>query len=130
MAVYLDPAHVINRVVSHHDGVQRYMDKVLFEARVSAEQDLKNHKHDGHATIQTERGITDRYLILSDERGQKAALSIEYGREPYCVDKDGSPVPCNSPTAHRRVGGMEGLFILHRALDIKRKKRRGRVKMR
>lgn len=60
-----------------------------------AEGLLAAHHHDGHAQIELQRGDLDWYVILSDERGLKAAMSIEYGR--------------------RGPGGMAGLFILHRA---------------
>lgn len=59
--------------------------------------------------LELKRGRIDSYVVLVDTKGgQPGALSIEYGRDPYLVNrgKDDNLV---------RVGGMEGLAILHRA---------------
>ena len=93
------------------DGVQDWLDEYIFEAGVKAEQELLDHRYEGDAFIEIEQGDIDRYLILNDERGQKAAMSIEYGREAYeKEDKFGNK---------RKVGAMEGLFILHNAVRLR-----------
>lgn len=103
-------------LIATEDGVQGYMDEFIFEAAVRAEELLQEARMaDGYtgtfdAEIDFESGDIDRYLILSDERGQKAALSIEFGRQDH-IDKE---------TGEKR-GGMDGLFILHRALSMKKK---------
>lgn len=97
------------------DGVQDWMDDYIFAAGVKAEEMLLDHRQDGHSFIDIEQGRIDRYLILNDERGQKAALSIEFGRAAYEVS--------NADGTVREVGAMEGLFILHKAMQLKRKPR-------
>ncbi len=103
-------------VVASHDGVQDYMDEFIFELGVRAEELLLEERMKptytgtGDVEIEIEQGDVDRYLILSDERGQKAALSIEFGRQAY-VDDDGE-----------KKGAMEGLFILARATGMRKKK--------
>lgn len=63
-----------------------------------AEGLLAQHRAQGHAQIEVERGnIPDSFVVLSDERGQRAAAAIEFGRS-------GGP-----------TGAMQGLFILRRA---------------
>lgn len=95
--------------IAHEDGVQRalakHTDKVAARARVL----LAEHHHDGDAEIDTQTGDIDHYVVLSDERGQHAALSIEFGREAY-EREDGT-----------EVGAMEGLHILGRAAKLKAK---------
>jgi hypothetical protein len=77
--------------------------------RASAE--LARHRDQGHSYIEVETGNVDRYVTLNDERGLKAALSIEYGKAPgYSELEDGSVAA---------DGGSPGLFILHRAAGIK-----------
>ncbi|MFF3006352.1 DUF5403 family protein [Kitasatospora sp. NPDC057940] len=105
-------------------GVQRALDEVMFEIAVRAEELLVQHRADGHAEIDVDAGTVDRYVILSDERGQKAALSIEFGRQASVAvreDKDGNKFLVMIPPA-------EGLFILARAAGLP-KKRKGKVKL-
>jgi hypothetical protein len=111
------------KVIALNDGVQEWLDDWVFEAGVRAEEELIEHRAEGHSSIDIEEGDIDRYLILNDERGQKAAMSIEYGREAYGIDENGDVVDANSPAAVRVVGAMDGLFILHKATHIKPKKR-------
>lgn len=99
----------LEHVIASMPEVQDWLDEYIFEAGVRAEQALADHHYSGAAEIDIEAGDVDRYLILSDEAGQKAAMSIEFGRAPFVGD-DG-----------RERGGMDGLFVLHRAVGIKRK---------
>ena len=62
-----------------------------------AEALLRAHRAEGHARITVSRGTVDSFVSLNDERGQRAAAAIEYGRS-------GGP-----------TGAMQGLFILRRA---------------
>lgn len=106
-------------IVASEDGVQAYMDDLIFEMGVRAEELLLDARMNPTYTgsldseIDIEAGDIDRYLILSDERGQKAALSIEFGRAPYKDDITGE-----------KRAGMDGLFILTRAAGMKKKKGR------
>lgn len=107
----------LTRVIALNEGVQSELDFRVFEMAVRAEEDLIEHRMEGHAAIEIEEGDVDKYLVLSDERGQKAAMSIEYGREAY-VD----------PVTGEEKGAMEGLFILHKAAHLQVKKK-GKVRL-
>ncbi|MEO3851753.1 DUF5403 family protein [Streptomyces sp. B8F3] len=65
----------------------------------AARSNLAAHRAAGNADIEVSRGRTDVVVALVDV----AALSIEYGRAAYV-----------SPSG-RRVGGMQGLYIMTRA---------------
>lgn len=103
----------IQKVIAEHDGVQDWLDEYIFHAAVRAEAILAEHRDQGHAFIEVEAGDIDRYLILNDERGQAAAMSIEYGRAPSTRERADGTV--------EESGGMEGLFILHKAVHLKMK---------
>lgn len=104
--------------------VQNQLDIRTFEIAVRAEALLIQHRQEGHAQIEIAQGDIDWFVVLSDERGQKAALSIEYGREAYYVSKDGS-----EGGETYKVGGMEGLFILHRAANLSKPRGKAKVKL-
>lgn len=112
-------------------GVQEELRKLAFEVTVRAETLLIGHKsHDefgevmaGDSEILMLHGDIDYYVVLSDDRGQKAALSIEYGREAP-TDDDGNPYLTKDGDP---IKGMEGLFILHRAAGVT-KRRKGKVR--
>lgn len=126
-------AHLYKRVggrafeqaIALNDGVQAELEARAFEIGIRAEQLLVAHRQEGHAEIVIEEGDVDKHVVLSDERGQKAAMSIEYGRAP-------GEIEVTDPDTGERymveTEGMEGLFILHRAANLP-KKRKGRVKM-
>ncbi|MFF3017113.1 DUF5403 family protein [Streptomyces sp. NPDC057939] len=114
----------IEKLMAVHDGVQAELDRRAFEIAVRAEEILIRHRADGHAEIDIEAGDNNRYVILSDDRGQKAALSIEYGREASVVirkDKHGREHLDVVPE-------MDGLYILATASNLP-KKRKGKVKL-
>ncbi len=69
-------AEIIAYTVESRDGV----DDHALKAAGRAEARLAGHKHDGHARIDIEHGDVDAYVVLDDERGLAAALSIEFGR--------------------------------------------------
>jgi hypothetical protein len=113
----------IAKWLAQHDGVQGALEERTFEIGVRAEEMLLEHRFEGHATIEVDQGKVDWYVTLSDDRGQKAAMSIEYGRAPTTVERQ-----INGQTVEVEVGGMDGLFILHRAAHLP-KKRRARVRV-
>lgn len=102
----------IQKVLAVNDGVQSSLEEYTLEIAVRAEEKLLQHHFEGHAAIEVDHGDVDWYVTLSDERGQKAAMSIEYGRKGY-IDPETGEV----------WGEMEGLFILHDATNLPRKKR-------
>lgn len=114
----------IAKFIAVHDGVQAELDRRAFEIAVRAEEILVQHRADGHAEIDVEVADNNRYVVLSDERGQKAALSIEYGREESVIvreDKHGKKYLDVLPA-------MDGLYILATASNLP-KKRKGKVKL-
>ncbi|MEW1694486.1 DUF5403 family protein [Streptomyces sp. NPDC091278] len=112
----------LEKVLATMPGVQDALDEVRFEIAARAEELLLQHRREGHASIDVEDGRVDKYVILDDERGAKAALSIEYGRAESIVvrrARDGSTYLDVLPAS-------EGLFILARAANLP-KKRKGKV---
>ncbi|WP_405057051.1 DUF5403 family protein [Kribbella sp. NBC_01505] len=101
----------IQEYVALTDEVQEPLASLTSEIAERAQSLLVEHRHDGDAQIETAHGDIDHFVILSDERGQAAALSIEFGREAG-ETKDG-----------RKVTHMEGLHVLGRAAKLKWKKR-------
>ena len=97
----------ITEVIALNEGVQAELEARTFEIAARAEAELVRHHQDGHSDIDIESADVDFYVILSDERGQKAALSIEYGRAGY-ID----------PVTGEEFGEMEGLFVLHNASHL------------
>lgn len=102
----------IEKALARHGAVQSYLDELLFAMKAHADVELAAHRHDGHAAIDIARGRIDHYLVLTDERGQKAALSIEFGRAGYIDPETGAT-----------WGAMDGLFILHRVARLPRKRK-------
>ncbi|GGK13220.1 hypothetical protein GCM10010124_02230 [Pilimelia terevasa] len=96
-----------SKVLAENAGVQDALERITFEVAANADVALQEHRAEGHATIEVDHGKVDWYVVLSDERGQKAALSIEYGRAAHIDPKTGE-----------RKGAMEGLYILHRATHL------------
>lgn len=95
------------------DNVQSRLRLEAVLGAFRAEANLKTHRVSGDSYISTESGRVDHYVILNDERGQGAAMSIEYGRKGL-TDKEveeGVTLPS---------GSSEGLFILHDAMKFSR----------
>ncbi|MCP3755759.1 DUF5403 family protein [Streptomyces sp. TBY4] len=114
----------LTKILALNEAVQAELDVRTFEIAVRAEELLVQHRADGHAQIDIDEGKVDRFVVLSDERGQKAALSIEYGRQASVVvrkDKDGNDY-------FDVVPPMDGLYILATAAHLQ-KKRKGKVKV-
>jgi hypothetical protein len=117
----------LEKFLGKNDGVQFALDNYTFEIAVRAEGLLQEHQDyddspDAHSFIEVDRGDVDRYVVLNDDRGQKAAMSIEYGRaagEKEVKDKHGDKVTI-------KWGASDGLYILARASNLP-KKRKGKV---
>lgn len=98
--------------------VQDVLEETAFAVKARADVNLREaesrlHGLGGDAQIELDHGDIDWYVVLSDERGDKAALSIEFGRAPY-ID----------PQSGEEWGGMDGLYILTRAAGLPKKARR------
>lgn len=100
------------KVLALNEGVQDELERRTFEIAARAEVLLLEHRQEGDAEIDIEHGKVDWYVILADDRGQNATLSIEFGRAAQ-VD----------PETGEEKAAMDGLYILHRAthLPVKRK---------
>ncbi|ATE84892.1 hypothetical protein SEA_EDDASA_14 [Streptomyces phage Eddasa] len=117
----------IEDFIALNGAVVNELDNRTFEIAVRAEGYLAEHQDydddtDAHSYIDVERGRIDRYVVLNDERGQNAALSIEYGRAAYEVEREDE----NGNTYTEEVGAMPGLYVLARASNLP-KKRKGKV---
>jgi hypothetical protein len=104
----------VEQVAALQEDVQEFIDKYAREGAAKAENELAHHRVENHARIEMEEGDVDRYVILSDELGLKAALSIEYGRQELPPSDDLPYGQSASP----------GLFILHEAMNLPRRGKR------
>jgi hypothetical protein len=104
----------LSKALAVNEGVQAELEARTFEMAARAEAELQQHRASGDAMIDVEHGRVDWYVVLSDERGQKAALSIEFGRAESVDRKTG-----------RRIAAMDGLYVLHRATHLPVKRRGG-----
>jgi hypothetical protein len=86
-----------NETVAHLPGVADAVHDVAQQAGRRAEALLAAHHVQGHARIEVSRGTVDSFVALSDERGQRAAAAIEFGR------------------SGGQRGASQGLFVLRRA---------------
>ncbi|MCC2278893.1 DUF5403 family protein [Streptomyces sp. ET3-23] len=114
----------IEKLIAVNEGVQAELTARAFEIAVRAEEILVQHRADGHAEIDIEAGDNNRYVILSDDRGQKAALSIEYGRQESIVVRENK----HGGKYLDVIPEMDGLYILATASHLP-KKRKGKVKL-
>lgn len=101
----------LTHVIALHRQVQDAVDDAALTAAVKAEGILATHEDQGHARILLEKGDVDAYVVLDDERGLLAALSIEYGR--------GALKPGQNAAFPNGAAATEGLFVLHRATGIR-----------
>lgn len=100
--------------LAHWGPVQDWLEGYVRAAAGPARSELAAHRHEGHSFIEVEHGDIDWHLVLNDERGLRAAMSIEFGRGP---DENGK-------------GASDGLFILHKAMGAPVKVQRPRSKRR
>lgn len=100
----------LTKVIAANDGVQAELEARAFQIGIRAEQELVNHRQDGDARIDVEKGQeTDYFVVLDDTRGLDAALSIEFGRSGYL-----------DPETGLIKGQMDPLFILTDAARLPR----------
>ncbi|MFI2673900.1 DUF5403 family protein [Streptomyces albidoflavus] len=112
------------KAVAQHQVVQDELTRIQFEIAVRAEEILLAHRVQGHARIEMVEGDVDHYVVLSDDHGQQAALSIEYGRAGYTVQR----VTRDGREFEVEIPATEGLYVLARASGLP-KKRKGKVKV-
>lgn len=92
--------------VAHMPGVKAAAKAHAMAGAAKATATLTAHRHQGHARITVESGITDYHVTLNDERGDRAALAIEFGREGYTTAQGHK----NAPAAGiKAVTGAFGL---------------------
>lgn len=70
-----------NRVAARAKETQRELDHVTIRGAAKADAILAEHEDTGASYIEWEKGRVDRFVILNDERGLGAAMSIEFGRK-------------------------------------------------
>ncbi|OKI45110.1 hypothetical protein [Micromonospora sp. CB01531] len=108
------------RFMADFEPVQLHLMDLLFAAKAKADVYLIENRQEGDAAIEIDHGDIDWYLTLSDERGQGAAMSIEYGRQAGSYEMQYS----DGEVREIEYGASEGLYILHRALNVPRKEGR------
>ncbi len=96
----------VEKVVALHERPQNWIDTEANRIGNRAKRNLAQHRHEGHAYIEVTKGDVDRWVTLNDERGQSAAMSIEFGRNATMNDEG------------ELSGGMRGLAVLRRAAGI------------
>jgi hypothetical protein len=101
----------IEKFMADNTKVQWALTKTVQTAALRGKSELAQHRDSGDATVFWQKGDVDRYLVLEDrENGVPGAMSIEFGRRN-----------------DSKSGGMYGLYILHRALNIGFRRKAGRV---
>ena len=103
----------VEAVVALHVDTRAAIRSTADDMARTATAVLAGHRHDGHAEILRLDGDIDSYVVLSDERGMGAAMSIEYGRPDHLND-DG-----------KLVGGMYGVAPLRTAAGLAAYRRKG-----
>lgn len=87
----------IQKAIAVEPAVQERLERTAnrYASRASAilEEPFREHNHDAgrRSYISVEHGRVDYYVVLNDERGQRAAGAIEFGRD-YGDDKHSTPV--------------------------------------
>lgn len=72
----------VDEYVAHLPGVRSELASVARKGGAKAKATLAAHHHAGHAQIVVEQGALDWIVALDDSRGERAAMSIEFGRGP------------------------------------------------
>ncbi|MDH6462059.1 hypothetical protein M2302_002234 [Micromonospora sp. A200] len=114
-----------NKIIATNPGVQNFLREITFEMASHASVLLVQHRAEGHASIETDHGDVDWYVVLTDERGEKAAMSIEFGREESEIEVYDAVLGRKVP---RKLGATQGLYILHDVTQLPRRSKR-RVKL-
>lgn len=73
-------AFVTDEWVAMLEGVQADLRARTAAGAARAAAVLAAHHHTGDSRIETEHGHIDHYVVLNDDRGQHAAMTIEFGR--------------------------------------------------
>lgn len=70
-----------NKVASRARETQEAVMKAMLQGAAKANAVLEAHEDTGDSYIEWEKGRIDGFVILNDERGLGAAMSIEFGRK-------------------------------------------------
>lgn len=92
----------ITKILAIHATTQRELAKQAHWHEAVAAGILASQVHDGHSFIDVEHSNVDYYVVLNDERGQGAAMTIEFGREGGNLDVNGDVVTYMKPVAPLR----------------------------
>lgn len=93
--------------LAHLKGVKLAVRATAEKGAAVASARLEAHRDTGDARITVQPGVTDVLVTLDDDRGQRAAMTIEFGRAGGNVDSAG-----------RVVTRMEGLHVLTGAFGV------------
>lgn len=104
----------VEAVVALHVDTRAAVRSTADDVARTADAVLAGHRHDGHSEILRLDGDIDSYVVLSDERGMGAAMTIEYGRQDH-LNEDGE-----------LVGGSAGVAPLRAAAGLAKFKRKGK----
>lgn len=118
MAVSLIPERRMRVVVARNGEVRRAVANEGRRRQARVEAKRARHVEAGHARVSGFQGRIDWNIDLDDERGQRAVLSIEYGRNPGTSQLPNGrvvPNPGHPPLRILRqalVGGSEATDII------------------
>lgn len=92
----------IQKAMAYQEDVQAKLAYTASYRAARAQTILKMHRFANHSFIQLVHGDVDYHIILNDERGQKAAMTIEFGRVGGNHDVNGNLVAPMDPVAPLR----------------------------
>lgn len=97
----------LERVIARTAEAQAGLKKKAEYRAARAVLILSMHRAQGHSFIELKKGDIDYWLILNDTRGQKAAMTIEFGRKGGGRDSAGRLIAPSEPVAAlRRATGL------------------------
>lgn len=79
----------LEKFLAKHKTTQAGLDEIAIARGEIAAAVLGAHRHEGDSYIEIESGSIDRYVVLNDEHGQGAAMTIEFGRKPDANGRGG-----------------------------------------
>lgn len=99
----------LTKIIAYLPEMDAALDSAADEMTTIAKRQLGRHRFEGHSEILHLKGDLDHYVVLSDDRGYGAAMSIEFGRDGSLFSEDGKPITPMDPVAPLRTAlGMVG----------------------